>query len=199
MSDSGAPASTSAADDGQRPRRRVRVGERRRVHHDARHQGRRQRTVVRVERHAESDGEERHHLAGCGRRRFDPVGLAQSRRSTRGGRSRPAAAARRGPRWRSPTAPMRSSVAAIGRDEQVVVGRRVRIGPKALDAIEEVVQRRYWVRADRVGLPPSDLDDRGPPPASPRACRASGFSWLTASTRRAPRIRSTTRSGTAPR
>ena len=60
---------------------------------------------------------------------------------------------------------------AIGRDEQVVVGRRVRIGPKPLDAIEEVVQRRYWVRADRVGLPPNHSISRTTPSVAPSVSR----------------------------
>ena len=76
MSDSGAPASTSAADDGQRPRRRVRMGEGRGVHHDARHQLGGHRPVVEVERRPEPGREQRDHLARRGAGRLDPVGVA---------------------------------------------------------------------------------------------------------------------------
>ena len=76
------PASTSAARHGERPRRRVRMGERRGVHDDAGHQRGRQRPVAGVERHAEPGREERDHLAGRGGAGIDPVGLA--RRVVRG-------------------------------------------------------------------------------------------------------------------
>ena len=72
--------------DGQRPRRRVRVGEGRGVHDDAGHQRGGQRAAVDVERDAEAQGEQRDHLAGRGGVRIDPVGVAVDLRSRRGGR-----------------------------------------------------------------------------------------------------------------
>ena len=48
---------------------------------------------------------------------------------------------------------------AIGDHEEVVVGGRVRVGSKPLDAVEEVVQRRDRVRAHGIGLATERLDE----------------------------------------
>ena len=109
--------------DGQGPRRRVRVGERRGVHDDAGHQRRGQRAVAGVERDPEPDGEQRDHLAGRRGSGVDPVGVAGG--VVRGvvvdddPRQRARTARRGGP----PTAPTRSSEPQSEITEQVV-GRR---------------------------------------------------------------------------
>ena len=87
--------------------------------------------------------------------------------TTRGSRSNSS-------RWRSRTSPTRSSVAAIGDDEQVVRRVGVGIGPEPLDAREEVVQRRDRVGADRVGRAAERLDDARRRRGSPRACPRRG-------------------------
>ena len=86
MSDSGAPASTSAAETASVRGVVFGMGERRGVHHDAGHEERRERAVALVERRAEPDGEQRRHLAGRRGGRVDPVGRRHARRSRRGGR-----------------------------------------------------------------------------------------------------------------
>ena len=60
----------------ERPRRGVRMGERRGVHHDPGHQRRRERPVAGAEVHSEASRKQGHHLAGRGRLRVDPVGFA---------------------------------------------------------------------------------------------------------------------------
>ena len=154
-----------------------------------------QRAVVGVERDAEPDREQRDHLArrgGVPDRSSRPRPRASFEAwwsmMTRGRRPNSSAC-------RSPTSPTRVERAAVGDHEQVVVGVGVRVGPEALDARQEVVERRDRVRC-RPGRPPRRAPRRG---ARRRASRpsvsASGFSWLTARTRRAPRSRSTTTVG----
>ena len=74
MSDSGAPAATSAADDRQGPGRGVGMGEGGGVHHDAGHQRAGERAVASVERHAEAERQQGDHLARRRRVGIDPVG-----------------------------------------------------------------------------------------------------------------------------
>ncbi len=56
------------------------------------------------------------------------------------------------------TDPLQAS--AVRDDEQVVVGARVGIPPEALDARQEVVERRDSVGADRISRPTQRLHDR---------------------------------------
>ena len=87
--------------------------------------------------------------------------------------------------------------AAVGDDEQVVVGAgsgSVRTRPTPG---QEVVQRRNRIREDGVARAPLALDEAATARVAPRVS-ASGFSWPTASTRRAAGRRSTTAFGTAP-
>ena len=173
---------------GERARRRVRMGERRGVHHDAGHQGRgqaprRPRPSGTPSRAASSVD----HLAGRGR----PPGRS----------SRPVAGRvvrgvvvdddprQRGEQVGVAPADLTDPVerAAVRHDQQVVVDVRVGIGPDGLDAGQEVVQRPATGRCRR-GRPVR----RGPRRSGRRratapSVSASGFSWLTARTRRAPR------------
>ena len=64
--------------------------------------------------------------------------------------------------------------AAVRDDDEVVVGRRVRIAPDALDTGEEVVQGRRRVGRDRVGRRPRAPRRAGRSRGSPRACRRPG-------------------------
>ena len=171
--------------DGERPRRRVRVGEGRGVHHDAGHQRGGQRAVAGVERHPEADREQRR-PSRTSRRRAGSIQSAVAVGVVRGVvvDDRPAAAARTGRAWRAPTSPDPLERPAVGDDEQVVGRGRVRVGPEPLDAGQEVVERRRRVGADGVARPPSVSTRRATASVAP-SVSASGFSWLTASTRRA--------------
>ena len=111
--------------------------------------------------------------------------------TTRGSRSNNA-------RCRAPTSPTRSERRAVGQHEQVVSGVRVRVGPDPLDAVEEGIQRRHRVRADGIRPAPEPLDETNDAERGPERV-GIGVSCETASTRRAPRSRSTTTSGTASR
>ena len=110
--------------------------------------------------------------------------------TTRGSRSNSSA-------WRAATAPIRSSEPQSETTSEVVVGRRVRVGPEAVDAGEEVVQRRDRVGAD--GVAPCRPAPRraGRRRASRRACRRRGSRGRPPA--RGGRLgrRSTTASGTA--
>ena len=133
----------------------------------------RQRAVAGVERDAEPGGEERDHLAGRGGARVDPVGRA-------GGVVRGVVVDddARQPREQVGVAdadladPLER--AAVGDDEQVVRRGRVRVGPEALDAGDEVVQRRDRVRAHRRRPCRRAPRRGGRPRAWPRACRRRG-------------------------
>ena len=126
------------------------MGEGRGVHDDAGHQVRR-RGRRRPRRAARRAGPRAastiSHVAAAAR--VDPVGAP--RRVVRGvvvdddPRQRARTDRRGGPR----TAPTRSSVAAVGDDEQVVVDVGLGVGPGALDAGHEVVERRHRVGEDR--------------------------------------------------
>ena len=185
MSDRGAPAATSAAGDREGPRRRVGVREGRRVHHDTGHQRGRERPVAGVERNAQPHREQRDHLARRGGARVDPVPRSRPRRSTRDGRSRPAAGRGTGPAWRSATAPTRSAGRTVREHQQVVRDRRVGIRPHALHVGHEVVQR--WRRVGEHGRGAAARSPRpgGTRPASRRGCRRPG----SRGPRRAPRAR----------
>ena len=147
---SGAPAATSAAETRERPRRRVGVGEGRRVHDDAGHQRGGERTVAGVERRRRgrpaSSATISHVAAAPG-----SIQSAVADAVVRGvvvddRRAAAARTARRGGRRRRP---IRSSEPQSRDDEQVVGAVRVRVGAEALDAGHEVVQRRHRVGADR--------------------------------------------------
>ena len=195
MSDSGAPASTSAADDGERPRRRVRVGERRGVHDDAGHQLRR-RALRRPRRAA---------------RRAGPRAARSSRRSRpppgRSSRPAPAVAVRRvvvddDPRQRARTAPdgarrrrrsdraCRSPTRRAGRSRRRAPGRSGPARRRARSRRAAGSGRRRPASRSRRSASTRRQIARVEPSVS-----ASGFSWPTASTRRAARIRSTTAVG----
>ena len=147
---------------------------------------------------AEPGREERDHLARRGGVRVDPVGVPVGvvRGVVVDDDPRQA-----GEQLGVPVADVPDPLerAAVGDHDQVVRRGGVRIGPEPLDAVEEVVQRRDRVGADRIGAAAPFASTRRTTPSVAPSVSASGFSWPTASTRRAPRRRSTTDSGTASR
>ena len=174
MSDSGAPASTSAADDGQRPRRRVRVGEGRRVHDDAGHQLGGQRAVAVGQRRAEPGREQRRPSRRSPRwpgsiQSASPAASFEAwwSMTTRGSRSNSSG-------WRSADRPDPIERAAVGHDEQVVVEAGIRVGPGPRDAGQEVVERRHRIGEDRRRDRRRRARRGGRSRASPRACRRRG-------------------------
>ena len=185
--DSGAPASTSAAETASVRGRGVRMGERRGVHDDAGHQRRRERAVAGVERHVEARREQRDHLARRGRGRVDPV--APGRRpsfeawwstSTRGSRVEQLRDGGRGPR--------RAGRASRSRRRRAGRSRR-----PARDRSEPVHARRGSRRAAAPGR--CEMSVARPPwcstivatPSAAPSVSASGFSWPTTRTCRARR------------
>ena len=157
MSDRGAPAVHEGRGHGERARRRVGVGECRGVHHDPRHQRRRQGAVAGVERHPEPDREQRGHLARRGGTGVDPVArppgvvggvvvddhprqIAEQLRVPAGDRAD--ALGRR----------------AVGQDQQVVGDGGIRIRADALDVGHEGVDRRRLVGEHRGRAPADGLD-----------------------------------------
>ena len=144
-----------------------------------------------------ADGEQRDHLAG--RRGAGSIQSAcPPRRWRRGGRSSAAAGSRTGPgaggRRRLPAPPSRSRRARAGR-------RRRRARDPCGTGRSPAGSRTAAAR-DRctpaVARPPS-ASTRWQTPSTAPSVSASGFSWLTARTWRAPRSRARTASGTASR
>ena len=197
MSDSGAPASTRAAETISVRGVAFGMGERRRVHHDAGHQVGRQCSVAGRKVDPEPTGQQRHHLAGRGRGRIDPVRVARG--LVRGvvidedprqpleqlGVARPDLAD-----------PLQRS--AVEDDQQVVARRRVRIGPEALRPGHEPVERRDRIGAHQVGRSAVGFDHGRDAECRPERV---GVGVLVAHRQDASRRarRSTTRSGTAAR
>ena len=128
-------------------------------------------------------GQERDHLAGRRGRRVDPVGLARplvrgvvvdddSRQALEQVGMAPADVADAVQR------------AAVGDHEQVVGGLRVRVGPEALHAPQEVVQGRDRVGADGVGTAAQGLHEMDDPE---RGSERVGVGVLVADGQHAPR------------
>ena len=87
--------------------------------------------------------------------------------------------------------------AAVGDDEEVVVGGRIRVGPDALDARQEVVERRRRVGRHDVRGPARAARRAARSRAMPRACRRRGSRGRRPAPAARARSRSTTASGTA--
>ena len=198
MSDSGAPASTSAA--ATASVRGVAFGWAKVAVSMTMpgHQLGGQRAVVEVERHAEPRGEQRDHLAGRGAGGVDPVGVAGARRSRRGGRS-----TTRGSRANSSRVALGDRAdplegAAVADDEQVVVDVGSGSVRNRVDAGQEVVERRHRIGADRRRERHRCARRAGRPRASRRACRRRGSRGRRRG-RAGPAVsRSTTVAGTVP-
>ena len=158
MSDRGAPAATSQRRDEQGPWRGVGMREGGRVHDDPGHQVRGDRAAIGVDAvDAEPLGQQRDHLArrgGCG---IDPV-----RRAAFVVRGMVVDDHPREPseKVRVTRADVADAVerAAIEDDQQVIRSIGIGIGPDALDAGHEVVDRGHRVGADRIGGPAERLD-----------------------------------------
>ena len=140
---------------------------------------------VGVERHAEARREQGDHLAGRRGVGVDPVGRAG--RVVRGVvvDDRPAAAARTGPGG----APRPRRPARASRSRRARAGRTRRRGSGSVRNRSMPGRKAYSGGAGSVHT--ASPGHRGPPPGAttPRTApsvSASGFSWLTASTRRAP-------------
>ena len=172
------------------------MGERRCVHDDPGHERVASAPSRASSGDAEADRQERRHLAGRRGGGIDPVVLA--RPVVRGvvvdDDARHAPEQVRMPR-RDLADPIER--AAVGYDEEVVVGVWLGVGPGGRRRAGSRTAAAVGRRRRAVARPPSASTRRQIARVEP-SVSASGFSWPTASTRRAARIRSTTRPGRHP-